>query len=317
MNENREFTAILLTVGLLLTTVTVDAQIHIPPTPAVDGEGFFIHDYVGIVEPESNPVTQITKFQNIAFNDHSTPIIVVIIPRMASYGYESTTIEPFAREWFNQWEIGTSETDGHNRGILLLVSMGDRKARIELGKDWGRRFDYHCQDIMDYIIIPHFKNGDFVGGITAGVEHLGKMAETGPLGEAIAIPAPKGDFSFIKLSKNSTFQMILRSILFVVGILVTIICAIKLRGDIRKFSLLGGITMIVLAVFPMGIIAIFVFILAWLSPRLGNGNYDGGDYFYSSGSSYSSGGFSSSSSGFSGGGFGGGSSGGGGATGSW
>jgi uncharacterized protein len=63
-----------------------------------------------------------------------------------------------------------------NYGILLLVSQQDRKARIELGAGWKREKDAQCQQIMDELIIPKFKEGDFSGGIVAGVEGLDKMA---------------------------------------------------------------------------------------------------------------------------------------------
>ena len=59
---------------------------------------------------------------------------------------------------------------------MFLVSTGDRKARIELGAGWGREKDALCDQIMQTQIIPRFKQGDFSGGIVAGVDGLDKMA---------------------------------------------------------------------------------------------------------------------------------------------
>jgi uncharacterized protein len=67
--------------------------------------------------------------------DKATPIIVVTIESMANHGGADMRIETFATLLFNQWQIG-HESIGEeywNTGILLLVSKGDRKARIELG----------------------------------------------------------------------------------------------------------------------------------------------------------------------------------------
>lgn len=107
-----------------------------------------------------------------------TPIIVVTIDSMAKYGGEGWRIETFATVLFGQWEIGHDKLDGQywNKGILLLISKEDRKARIELGGGWAREKNAVCQQIMDQQIIPRFKRGDFSGGILAGVESLEKMA---------------------------------------------------------------------------------------------------------------------------------------------
>jgi uncharacterized protein len=87
-------------------------------------------------------------------------------------------IEAFAMLLFNQWEIGHATLGGQdwNTGILLLVSKRDRKARIELGAGWGHDKDALCRQIMDDLIIPEFKRGEFAKGIVAGVGALDKMA---------------------------------------------------------------------------------------------------------------------------------------------
>jgi uncharacterized protein len=66
----------------------------------------------------------------------------------------------------------------------LLVSEQDRKARIELGADWGHTKDALCARIMQEHIIASFKRGDFSTGIRAGVEALSAMARE------VEIPSP-------------------------------------------------------------------------------------------------------------------------------
>lgn len=44
------------------------------------------------------------------------------------------SVEQYARQLFDHWGPGFKD---RNYGILLLVSVGDRKARIELGAGWG------------------------------------------------------------------------------------------------------------------------------------------------------------------------------------
>lgn len=110
--------------------------------------------------------------------DKATPIVVVTIDSMAEHGGADLRIETFATLLFDQWQVGHAKLGDRdwNTGILLLVSKLDRKARIELGAGWGREKDAQAQQIMQDLIIPRFKRGEFSGGIVAGVEALDKLA---------------------------------------------------------------------------------------------------------------------------------------------
>lgn len=105
--------------------------------------------------------------------ERQIPIIVVTIDSLADYGARHMTIEQYAFDLFNEWEIGFAD---YNYGILLLVARNDRKARIELGADWGREHDGAAQKVMDRLIIANFKKSEFSTGILQGVEGLDNMA---------------------------------------------------------------------------------------------------------------------------------------------
>jgi len=118
--------------------------------------------------------------------DKATPIMVVTIDSISTYAQPGTRIETFAMLLFNQWQIGHAELYGKtwNTGILILVAKNDRKARIELGGGWGRTKDDEAQRIMNELMIPEFKKGDYSAGILAGVNALDKMAR------GLALPRP-------------------------------------------------------------------------------------------------------------------------------
>jgi uncharacterized protein len=118
---------------------------------------------------------------------------------MADYGGNGLDIETFARLLFNQWQIGIAKLGSHdwNTGILLLVSVGDRKARIQLGAGWGREKDEICQQIMDERMIPWFKQGDYKGGISSGVEALEAMARSKELPKVRAAPRPWWHYAIV------------------------------------------------------------------------------------------------------------------------
>jgi uncharacterized protein len=112
---------------------------------------------------------------------------VVTINSLAGHDAVTLSIEQYATALFDNWGIGWQD---RNYGILLLISNGDRKARIELGADWGREFDYQAQQVMDELIVPAFKRGDFSGGIADGVRGLNAMAR------GLELPKPKSPWWF-------------------------------------------------------------------------------------------------------------------------
>lgn len=163
--------ALLLSI-LFATTITQAAEITLDRP----GDREFVRDNANMLTESDK--TEIVAICDKLLTDKATPIIVITIDRMSNHGGNGMRIETFARLLFDQWEIGQAELNGQlwNTGILVLVSKGDRKARIELGAGWHRDKDQLCKSIMDDQIIPHFKRQDFSGGIKAGVVALDAMA---------------------------------------------------------------------------------------------------------------------------------------------
>jgi len=163
----------------------------IPPKPQ-DFE--FISDYAEMLTESDKAALQADL--KILLSEMAIPIIVVTINSMSQYGADDMKIEAYAKLLFDNWGIGYDKVkvEGRgmgrsaeiswNKGILLLISKYDRKARIELGADYGTEKNMISQQIMGGNIIPYFKNRDFPGGIKSGVEALSKMAR----GEKIPNP---------------------------------------------------------------------------------------------------------------------------------
>lgn len=156
------------------------------------GEREFVRDNANLISPQDE--TEIRALCDKLLTDKATPIIVITINKMSDHGGEGLRIETFARLLFDQWQIGHAQLNGQiwNTGILVLVSQGDRKARIELGAGWKRDKDQLSQQIMDEQIIPRFKQQDFSGGIKAGVVALNAMARElqMPVSQKSQVPAP-------------------------------------------------------------------------------------------------------------------------------
>ncbi len=248
----------------------------------------FTSDFAGLINGQDK--RSIANVQKQAYTQHSVPIIVVTITTMGEYG--GVSIESLAHEWFNTWQIGTLGLKGSrraNKGILLLVSLGDRKARIELGADWGRLWDNHAQSIMDKAIIPRFKKRQYSEGIREGVKALGRLAAQDPSSKP---PEPSfwqkvTDFKTKSNNPLSPFSIGVTHILVIGGIVFIVLSFFYPEN--RGLFLKIGIGLIVAA--------LFLYIIFAILAMFARGK--------------SGGGFGS------GGGFSGGFSGGGGASGSW
>jgi uncharacterized protein len=229
-------------------------------------------------------------------------IAVLIVPTTAP-----ESIEQFSIRVAEAWKIGRKKVDD---GAILLVAKDDRKLRIEVGYGLeGALTDATSKRIIDEIITPRFKAGDFAGGIAAGVDRIIKVIDGEPL------PAPtvwKGNANlFDQVMDYAPFLFV--GALFVGGALRAILG--RLLGSLTFGGLVMVAVWLLIASFPIAIICgLIAGGLTMISDGLssGGGGYSGGR---SSGGSWSSGSSSSSDSGgFSGGG---GSFGGGGASGSW
>jgi uncharacterized protein len=99
-------------------------------------------------------------------------------------------IEDFANKTGRAWALGQK---GKNNGVILLVAKQDRKMRIEVGYGLEPELtDLQTNIIQTQIIIPHFKQGDFGGGIEAGVDALVTTLQGKPLA-APAAEEPQGN----------------------------------------------------------------------------------------------------------------------------
>ena len=89
------------------------------------------------------------------------------------------TIEQYALRVAEQWKLGRKKIDD---GAVLVVAKTDRALRIEVGYGLeGALNDATSKRIISEIITPRFKQGDFYGGIAAGVDQIVRVIDGEPL----------------------------------------------------------------------------------------------------------------------------------------
>lgn len=105
-------------------------------------------------------------------------VVVLMVPTT-----QPEDIFGYANRVANVWKIGRKEIGD---GLLLVVARNDRRLRIEVAKTLeGAIPDLAASQIIDEAITPRFRQGDFAGGVDAGVDRIIARIK----GEALPAPA--------------------------------------------------------------------------------------------------------------------------------
>ncbi|KKU91193.1 MAG: hypothetical protein UY23_C0003G0031 [Candidatus Jorgensenbacteria bacterium GW2011_GWA1_48_11] len=122
-----------------------------------------VSDFAGVLSLEDKANLE-AKLQGIK-NATGAEISVVLVKSLGG-----DTVENYANSLFNEWGIGQKEK---NNGILFLAAIDDREMRIEIGYGLeGDLTDAQSYWIEQNEIVPAFKNGDYAGGINAGIDKI-------------------------------------------------------------------------------------------------------------------------------------------------
>jgi uncharacterized protein len=98
---------------------------------------------------------------------------------------EPEAIEQYSIRVAETWKLGRAKPDD---GALLLVALKDRALRIEVGYGLeGALPDAIARRIIDDTIKPLFRQGDFYGGVSAGLQQIMRVVD----GEALPPPDRK------------------------------------------------------------------------------------------------------------------------------
>ncbi|MBI1397396.1 MAG: YgcG family protein [Betaproteobacteria bacterium] len=288
--------AILALVAWLVVVPSTRAEVPVPPLEAR------VTDLTGTLSPGE---ISALEARLAAFEQRKgSQIFVLLVPTT-----KPETIEQYAIRVADTWKPGRKGVDD---GALLLVAKDDRAVRIDTryGLE-GSLSDIVSNRIIEDIIVPRFRTGDFAGGIDAGVDAMIRIVDGEPL------PPPSRT-----ASRRTQGSGNLES-LFVIGFVLVVVVGGILRhlfGRVAAASIVGGMAGFAawmlagaLAVAVIAAVIAFVFTLGGGSSGMPmRGGRRGGWY---GGFPGGGGGWSSGGGGFGGGG--GGLGGGGGASGRW
>ncbi len=214
-------------------------------------------------------------------------LAVLLVPTTAP-----ETIEQYALRVAEKWKLGRKKVDD---GAILLVAKDDRALRIEVGYGLeGALNDATSKRIISETITPRFKQGDFSGGISAGVDQIIRVIDGEALPAPSAKPSSGGNSNF-----GQMIPIVLILALTVGGVLRSMLG--RFPGALVTGGAVGAITWMLAGAISIAVIAgIIALVFTLLGGGLGRGGFGGGGFGGSGGGG--GGGFSGGGGGFGGGG---------------
>ncbi len=277
-----------------LAALVASADVAVPPLTArvTDLTGTLSGGAVNRIE------TKLADFEA----KKGSQIAVLMVPTT-----QPEDIEQYGIRVAEQWKLGRKGVDD---GAILLIAKDDRRARIEVGYGLeGPLPDAVAKRIIEDTVAPHFKAGDYDGGVEAGVDQMISVVNGEPL--------PEPDRRWEQGRGMSHLLPLLLVVVFVASGVLRAMFG-RLVGSIATGGLAGGIAWLLSHLLPVGIGAgilgfLFAMLLGSTRSWSTGGRGWGGGFGGGLGGGFG-GGFGGRGGGFSGGGGG---FGGGGASGSW
>jgi uncharacterized protein len=146
-------------VALTLCAASVSAAV--PNPPPLNGQP--VVDAAQII-PDADEQALDAKLLDIQSKSHHQ-VAVLTVPSLDGYDIEQYSLNA-ARVY------GLGSADGDD-GVLITVAPAEHKARIEVGYGLTPMLtDGQSSQIMQNEMVPRFRDGDYVGGINAGVDSV-------------------------------------------------------------------------------------------------------------------------------------------------
>ena len=210
----RSFHLVAAAVFALLCALT-PAALAEPNFPALTGR---VVDQADILSQDA--VTHVTAISTALEQKTHDQLVVVTLKSL-----EGDDIADYGYKLGRHWGIGQK---GKNTGVLLIIAPNERKVRIEVGYGLeGALTDAQSVLIIDNIMKPAFRRGDYDGGTLAGAAAISQVlgVENADVKNALsqeAAPHAEDDFG--------VFPFLIA--LFVFGLVVS--------GFLSPLLLMGG-----------------------------------------------------------------------------
>lgn len=215
-------------------------------------------------------------------------IAVLMVPTTAP-----EAIEQYALRVAERWKIGRKNVDD---GAVLVVAKNDRALRIEVGYGLeGTLNDATANRIIREAIAPRFREGDFYGGINAGVDRMLRVIDGEPLPEP-GSPAPQ-----VGGGLGQSLPIVLVLAVVIGGLLRRMLG--RTAGSVAAGGAAGAVAWLLVGAVSIAVMAgILAFIFTLVGGGVGRGIHGGFPGGLRRGGGFGGGGFRGGGGGFGGGG---------------
>lgn len=218
----------------LLPTVA-SAATDIPPYKS------FVTDLTGTLsQPQKSTLEE--QLRQI-HQQQIAEIAILLVPTTAE-----ENIFQYSMRVAEKWEVGSRHKDD---GVLLVIAKNDRTSQILVGYGLeGTLTDVVSSRILRDVMPPHFRRGDFAGGLNATVEAIVSVLKAGP--GAVPVTTTSTDSSDIRnnIDVPPWFVFIMFGWLFVARILRMLVgktvAGLSTAGVTLILGLLAGLPLLIL-----------------------------------------------------------------------
>ncbi len=192
---------LLFLLSLLLPLIAPAITLDEVPNVHVADRNRYVSNPSGVLSPAA--VSTLDNYIKSLWTDTSVELVVVAVDEVDP----DYTPDEFATKLFEKWKIGKADKDN---GLLVLVSTDDRAAIIRTGYGVeGAVPDIVAGRIIRDFMLPKFREGDYDGGITAGVSRLGEIVRDPSLGDELKSDRPNDAIQINTLDSDTLFQAVL------------------------------------------------------------------------------------------------------------
>ncbi len=190
-----------LSLAVIAVTLAVTSLAIALPVPTLRGR---VNDEAGLISPEAE--ARISATLEALENDTGAQVAVLTVTSL-----EGEALEDYSLRIAETWKLGRADEDD---GALLLIAKNDRKMRLEVG--YGLEpvlSDVLSRRILDQILRPAFRAGDFDGGVERAVDAVdglvrGTSTLPPPVGKGLQSDLPPRMFGFLWLLFLIPFVMV-------------------------------------------------------------------------------------------------------------
>jgi len=188
---------------IIFALILLISQVFALKVPKLKGH---VNDYANVLSSSEE-----NHLENYLSNFEATSTVQIALLTIKSLQGEN--LEDYSMRVADAWKLGNKEKDN---GVLLLISMQDKKLRLEVGYGLESSLtDAKSGYIIRNFIVPGFKSGSYFNGILAGMDAI-----TGVISDQLVITDEQIAQSQRKQARKSPqipFGLIMFILMFVFG----------------------------------------------------------------------------------------------------